>query len=137
MKFLLWEKRFETGFPEIDDRHRNEFDFINRVHQSVVEEYPRDQIERYMQTLISEVEEHFENEEQLMKSRNYAKLEDHKKEHNRLLKELRDNYRKFMNKDDSAAYAILELIHTWFIRHLEGHDREFGEYLTTSPPSSN
>ena len=132
MKFLLWERRFETGIDEIDDVHKHEFDFINRVHKSIVEKDPREQIEQLMQSLIEHVRAHFEGEEKEMKERGYSRLDIHVKEHQQMLDQLRGYYQKYLEKEDAAAYDFLEYLHGWFIHHLEGEDRELGDFLVSS-----
>ncbi len=129
MKFLLWESRFETGVGEMDRRHRHEFEMINRVHKAVVEDNPRDRIEAEMALLIEDVEEHFRVEEDFMTRLRFPQADAHREEHEDLLNRLRQYKSEFVNGEMTPAYQFLELVHSWFIRHLEGPDKELGLYM--------
>lgn len=131
MKFLLWEKRLETGVEEIDEHHQREIDKINKLHRYVVEENPREQIENCMTVLIDEVRAHFEHEEALMERHNYTGLQAHKDEHREMLNRLTGYFEKFQQGGQSSAYEFLEYVHSWFIHHLKDQDREMGEFLAS------
>jgi hemerythrin len=123
MKLIEWQKDFETGILEIDHDHAHLIDLINGLAQQLDENPSKDVACAILGEIDSKIQDHFTLEEKIMRERHYDQYSDHKADHERLLKEIRDII------DFAAAGAgldykdvLIERVSRWFLVHFRTKD---------------
>ena len=132
-----WKTDYEIGVKEFDGQHKVLIGLASEVHEllSVSEENQDedmyDDIMSVLERLYEYTEEHFDEEEQRFEASDYAKVEEHKLEHEYFKKQLT----KLINRDiDEDQYKnindLLEMLTKWFIHHILKTDMEYVPFIT-------
>lgn len=67
----------------------------------------------------------------MFESYHYPKLEEHKKEHVDLTKQVLGLQEKFYNKEVTITYDVLDFLNEWLMAHTTESDLEFANYQRT------
>ena len=85
MDIVCWQKSYSVGNEQIDNEHKVFVEIIGRIHDAVLKEKSIDDIKRLMRELETYAVFHFVSEENIMIDSEFPELEEHKKEHEKLL----------------------------------------------------
>lgn len=84
MAKLAWTPGFELGIEEIDEEHRQIFDVVVQIEESI-ERHDMARCSKLVSDFMDKIEQHFVNEESYLTRIGYPKIEDHSQYHQRLL----------------------------------------------------
>jgi hemerythrin-like metal-binding protein len=132
MALLQWKDRYSVGVPAVDHEHRELIDLINRLQDEWVKGGSRGSVESFFGDLYKGISAHFALEERFMRERQYDQLAAHKKDHERLLDEIRDIMDDFVDEAQTAS-ALAGRLEAWFSRHFETHDARLHKALGAHP----
>ena len=122
LPLLAWKSEYTLGIPDVDHEHRELFDLINELHESLFEPESETTVSDFLGELFSKISSHFALEERLMRDGRYADFPAHKSDHERLLDEIRD----LMDDYEDGGYVDLERfaveLERWFSVHFSTHD---------------
>ncbi|HEY5761961.1 MAG TPA: hemerythrin domain-containing protein [Rhodocyclaceae bacterium] len=85
---LLWRKQLEIGDDRIDTDHKYLICLVNTVELSLRTQQHRDILMATLDQLAEYTELHFEREESIMLSIRYKRYDQHRQQHQLLIKEL-------------------------------------------------
>jgi len=127
MERLKFTDDLLTGIEEIDNQHRVLFEKGNAVLFPETGKLGAKFILEGLEFLMQNVDEHFSAEERLMKYYGYAKLEGHKKQHQRLRSEVVGLFSKAKQTDsvESLASELYFLVIDWYIYHIKEWDKDY------------
>lgn len=126
MKKIEWRPEFSTGIAEVDHEHRTLIELINATLASCadVAAGPRE-IQAALGEINARTTAHFALEERLMEQLEYDQRREHKRDHERLLEDIRD----IMDSVDHGAGFNQEQfaagLSSWFSEHFRTHDARF------------
>lgn len=129
MQFLTWDKRFETGIPEMDEQHAQLAGLLNELHDSMNREAPQNDLEDLMTRIRCLTVDHFNMEENLMVQVGYPGHEAHHGIHIELLKQIEILEKRFGHQGAKFSMEIMCFIREWLADHVKGEDRIFAEFL--------
>jgi hemerythrin-like metal-binding protein len=119
---LRWRAEFALGIPGLDREHRAMIDLINRCYAELGSDPDAAAIERTLGEIHAAIAGHFALEERIMRTAGYARLAEHKGDHEALLDELRELMDGF-TADPVAGRLVLErALGEWFARHFRSFD---------------
>lgn len=121
MRLLNWTPDYVTGIDAVDSDHRQLFDEINRLHEEL--DAGTRTVASFFRDLESTFKRHFQKEEALMRSRAPAYVE-HRRDHARLLDEIRDIAEAFGNAVEIDSVDLALRLDAWFSRHFRKHDSQ-------------
>ena len=75
---------------------------------------------------------HFQTEENEMRSKYYDGLENHVEEHKELFQKLTSAAALFDDEENGVEGIVLEFFFKWFLHHVSTSDRKFSEFLLSS-----
>ena len=122
MPLLSWKPEYAVGIAAVDHEHRQLIDLINRLHDRFAAEGPASAVTELFGDLLRAISAHFALEEQLMRQRGYARLVEHKLDHERLLDEIRDLMDEVELGDAVPVNTLASRLDHWFTRHFAAHD---------------
>ena len=102
-----FSNQFETGHSHIDTHHKDLFSLIHLLDEAVESHNP-EKLDKVITFLETHVTEHFDEEEALMKTHDYAEYDIHAIEHAKMrtrMQELRKRY----DEHDSKTHLIFDL----------------------------
>lgn len=127
-----WKEELRTNHNEIDEQHRMLFMICNRIEKNFVDgnavNKRRTAVEgvKYLKEYTLN---HFETEERLQQSLNFADYEKHKMVHDHFRervyayeKELEEH-----NYDIETVGKLLEMVKKWLFEHIMGMDQRIPE----------
>jgi hemerythrin len=122
MALLEWRDDFSIGILEVDHEHRELIDMINSLHGRLLEPHHGAGIGEFLGELHAQIAAHFALEEKIMRSRRYAEFAEHKRDHERLLDEIRDIMDDYELQERYDAKALSAALDAWFSVHFRTHD---------------
>lgn len=128
MSFMVWSDTYKVNLPVVDEQHERLFDLVNELYDSVVRGDEQYALGNILDELINYTVYHFDTEEKMFESYHYPKLEEHKKEHVDLTKQVLSLQEKFYNKEVTITYDVLDFLNEWLKAHTTESDLEFANY---------
>lgn len=127
MKNSNWTSQLETGVSELDLDNRSLLDLVNRVKEASDETNLAD-LKSALLDFQAEMIAHFEREERLMTECNYDAAADHRREHQQLAKEIREQIESLDACQERVA-SIGRFMHNWIVQHIADKDSLFGKAI--------
>jgi len=139
-KFIKWRDDWLLHIADLDGEHRHLVALINRIAERFGIVAPRDgvagaktagegEIYSMLEQLGEEVRRHFRHEEGFMEELDSPGYALHHYEHITLLAEYADLLRQVRRSGVGYLdFQTLVELKAWFISHIAGADRQFGEY---------
>jgi len=91
---LIWRKQMSVGNTLIDDEHRYLICLINTIELATRTDDAHDILATTLDQLVEYTQIHFDTEEQIQAKIKYPGLEEHKKEHKKIMLDLHDVKKK-------------------------------------------
>lgn len=131
MTFIVWDEEHRVRVGQIDDDHQEMIALVNELNDAMKLRKGRNEITRVLSRLIACTRTHFAGEERLMMEHDYAGYPRHKAEHERLLQEISELERRFIEGDLLLSFAIMLDLKRWAIAHISSWDKALGAYLNS------
>ena len=130
MTYIEWRPSFATGIPDVDHEHQEMIEWINRTLAACGQAKDqaggaKDTVTDLLGEIYARISAHFALEEHVMKSRRYDQFAEHKRDHERLLDEIRD----MMDEHETGSLVNEERLASrlapWFGEHFRLQDARF------------
>lgn len=132
MSLINWTpEEFGTNVSQHDEEHKHLFGLLNSLHASVAKG-ERGSIGKALDGLIAFVAEHFSAEEENMRKANYAALEQHRQEHEKLVKTCVNLQQQFRAGQAEITEETTAFLRDWLKQHIPQVDRKYGPVLSAS-----
>ena len=130
MKDLVWGSILSVGVDEIDEDHRKLVNIFNILNHAVTEGESPDYLAAVLEELINCTVWHFSHEERLMLKYGYEGIEEHKAEHQELIKSAKKLQQEILQADKPVADENIEFLERWLTEHILTTDMRLGSYLS-------
>jgi hemerythrin len=130
MKRLELTDDLKTGIDDIDSQHRELFSWANAIADDHVIADDK-KLNEALSNLDRYVDYHFRAEEQAMDTYNYGRLDKHKVQHRRLMREVNELYGR-LRKEGASKGLMVEVQYMfadWFYLHIREWDQPFAAFL--------
>jgi diguanylate cyclase (GGDEF)-like protein/hemerythrin-like metal-binding protein len=123
---LVWRDSYACGEPTIDAQHEELFRLANvLISASLHQDEKRGTLLAALDALLEHVARHFTDEEKILAARGYAKLAQHQRAHQGLLKRAGALKEAALRGDAKAGSVVEFLAHEVVAQHLLAADRDF------------
>jgi hemerythrin len=128
---ISWDKRLETGDPEIDEQHRELFSRIDKLMAATQDRRARSEVGRLLTFLGDYVVAHFEAEERLMSESDYPESVAHRAEHQRFVEDYARLFQDYRAEGPGPIFVIKfgNRVTAWLCEHICRTDRRLADYL--------
>ena len=130
MKDIVWDEILSVGVEEIDEDHRKLVNIFNILNHSVMAEESSDYLAATLAELINCTVWHFSHEERLMLKHRYEGIEEHKAEHQELIKSAKELQQEILQADKPMVDEHIEFLERWLTEHILTADLRLGSYLS-------
>lgn len=130
MKDIVWSKILSVGIDEIDEDHRKLVNIFNMLNQAVTEGESADYLAAILDELIKCTAWHFSHEERLMLKYRYDGIDEHKAEHQDLIKTAKELQQQILQVDKPVADENIVALERWLTEHIFTTDMRLGSYLS-------
>jgi len=127
--YFKWSPEYSVNIKTIDNQHQELVNMLNRLFIAVSMREGSNAIGGILKALRSYTRTHFSLEERLMQQANYADLEAHKQEHQKLIGQLDDLCLRHLTEDKPIYFEMLRFLKTWLKEHIKGVDRKYSTAL--------
>lgn len=128
---ITWSARYDTGIGIIDSQHREFVNLINKLYSACL--HGRDGIQagfkEAMSGVVQYVHFHFDAEMEILEKAGYPHASEHKKEHERLIKEILGVLHGYENGVPFVPNKFARVLKDWVLTHIAFQDKDVGEYL--------
>lgn len=129
--FVRWDDSYSVGIESIDEEHKNLLHLINNL-QSAVRYYTGEEFERRaLAELMDYTRVHFAREEELMQTHQFPGFAEHKRQHDEMAAKAQAMVERYEQDALGAMDEISTFLRDWLIRHINGTDQEYSEFLTS------
>ncbi len=128
---LNWDDSLLVGNAEIDDDHRQIFDYFEKLSTAFQDGSGEDVLKSLLKFLDEYVAEHFSHEETFMVENNYPKLSEQQSQHAYFLKAVKELQEMDMKGTDAheLSITVYRKLIQWFIQHIKKCDQELVNYV--------
>jgi len=130
VKDIVWSHILSVEVDEIDEDHRKLVNIFNILNHAVTEGESPDYLASVLEELINCTVWHFSHEERLMLKYDYEGMEEHKVEHQELIKTAKELQQEILQSDKPVADKDIELLERWLTEHILTYDMRLGAYLS-------
>lgn len=123
-----WSEEYLLNIPSVDEEHQNLVALINNFIGAIHTKDEKKAIVSTFENLLNYTAEHFKNEEAFMEKHQFPLLEEHRKIHERLTREVEDLNRK---KDYIFPDSIADFLISWLTDHIMGEDKKYADFVLT------
>jgi hemerythrin-like metal-binding protein len=127
--YSQWDPSLETGSEIVDRQHRQLYDLINELHDSIVENHDRELQDDVLVRLMRYAELHFDDEENLMRSVGYPALADQRRMHGEFKAEAARLTETYRAGEVLLPITLAIFLHDWLVKHIRIEDKKIGEFI--------
>ena len=133
---LGWKPRYACGEPTIDKEHRQLFRLANALLDQAARDVNSSAFQMAFDALLSHVVQHFADEEQILFTRGYARLDQHVACHKRLVERALSLRRQADEAGISMGELVDFLVTEVVADHMLREDRDFYELFAVAEDSA-
>jgi len=122
---------YSVGITAMDDQHKVLIGLINGLEKHRWNPNKEFQ-EKVLNTLLGYINEHFSEEEAMMKRMNYPHLDAHIMGHQDFIKKVEHIKEQFELSDESSSQALSDLLaylNEWLTKHILHQDQDYTKWL--------
>lgn len=124
MTLLAWNEKFELGYAEMDDTHREFVDLLNRLGDAADAD-----VLATMDQFIAHTEAHFGQEDRWMDELNFPPRQCHQGEHANVLQIIREVRTRIANGETHYGKTLADALAEWFEHHAGTMDTMLAYYI--------
>lgn len=125
-----WIDTYNVNIGIVDSQHRVLVDLINELHQAMLNRSGKEQLGKVLAKLIKYTESHFKAEEALMLANQYPDFANHKPEHERFVKTIKEYQTKFQKNELGLTLEVMDFLKDWLVKHIMGVDKKYVPHLS-------
>jgi hemerythrin-like metal-binding protein len=115
--------------PLLEKEHQQLIDLLDALDKCILKGDSVNQVIKHLDDFVVLAGDHFKNEEKIMEDYKYTDIIDHKKEHARLLEQLRTLQSQLSKGQTPFGKDYMQLLRNWLEAHLLDTDNRLEEFL--------
>jgi len=123
--------------PLLEKDHQQLIDLIDALDKCVLKGDSMHQVTKYLDAFVALAEDEFKNEERVMEVYKYPEIIVHKKEHVRMLEQLRSVHGKLSKGHTPFGRDYMQWLRNWLEAHLLDADNRLEKFLYQINADSN
>ena len=126
---VTWSKNYATGVEVIDQQHRELVSLTNLLYQACLAGEQKSAFKDAMSMMVDYVRFHFTAELELLKRINYPQYNEHKAEHDALVKQILEAVQEFKAGRIFVPHTFVRTLKDWVFGHIGVTDRKYAKYV--------
>jgi len=131
MRLDYWDASMETGFPQIDKTYSQLAQNLADLQRGLAVSDPQSLLAT-LTPMIRRLDEHFTEEEELMRRYGYPLVEQHVNTHNTFLRLLR-RYEARLQAGENVGRKVTYDLKIWLSNHVKLQDGDFAKFSRRGP----
>jgi len=128
--FVAWDDSYSVGFEHIDNQHKELVKMVNTLYKACKMGALKEDIV-YLHTVSKALEYarvHFADEEKYMGLVFYPELDEHKKQHEEFVVEIKKSIKLF-EFGKAAPIELANFLKNWLLNHIAISDKKYAPFL--------
>lgn len=127
----IWNDSFSIRIARMDGHHKRLFEIADTILEHLSNDSDRTALANVFDALVDYTRYHFSSEEELMVLYNYPRIEEHRKKHGELIRQVLEYTEKALDGNLPDKDNFLRFMDGWMIRHILDEDRKYGAFLNS------
>ena len=128
MPTFVWTQKLAVGFPDMDDQHQRLIALMSTLNLEIEQEAPRADCLATLDQLGALAVRHFADEERVMDSIDFPRLDNHRYLHLNLLDRFAVFVEEAQRPSGRLTPAFSAFLNGWLTGHILGPDTQYGVY---------
>ena len=128
---IEWSDRLSVHVKSMDAQHKRLVALVNKLYEAMNLGKSKDVMGTILKDLVGYTENHFKDEEKLLKKYGYSGLSGQQKEHAALVTKVKDLEVSFSSGRGALTMDVMVFLKDWLSKHIMGDDKEYGVYLNS------
>ncbi len=129
MALMEWSENYSVKVNALDNQHKRIVSLINELHSAMRQAQGKEVLGKILEELTDYTIFHFSAEEKLMKDNNYPGYINHKAEHDKLTKQVKELTANFKSGKNLVSQEVLQLLKDWLLNHIAGSDKKYSSFF--------
>ena len=129
---IEWDDELSVGIQEIDEQHKVLVGLVNEMHDAIHARHGSEVSREILQRLADYTKLHFAVEESLFRIFDYPGYEEHKAQHDELIREIHELQDKIDTGEGNISFQLLHFLKMWLTQHILDSDKEYSPYLLSA-----
>lgn len=134
--FISWTKDLSIGQNEFDQHHIVLIGLINRLYENMEEGNGDAVLREVFKELLDYTVFHFSEEEKAFKQFGYMHYEDHKLQHDVLIKKASELNSEFLSGKAVLSNELLDFLQEWVMNHILVEDAKYTDFFADKDVAS-
>jgi len=132
MDMVIWDEKYATGIELVDSQHKELFSLTNELFHACMgdDDALKDVFKETMERMVDYVRFHFGAEQQMLQRINYPDYQEHKKQHDTLVRDILEAVNSFNKGEKFVANQFVRTMRDWILSHIALTDRLYVAYIT-------
>ncbi|MEO8662283.1 MAG: bacteriohemerythrin [Bryobacteraceae bacterium] len=128
-KPVAWNQDYSGGIEAIDDDHRKLVTLLNELSVGLASDRPVRNLKLTLEALAKQTQNHFANEERLMRQHFYPDVLKHKAEHAKLMGQVQTLDAAVRSGRMALSQELVTFLEHWVVSHTLGMDKALATFL--------
>ncbi len=129
MPYFNWTTEFSVNNDLIDAQHKMIFEYANNLHESIQTGRSKEIVDDIVSKLLNYSQNHFADEEKLMRECQYPDIANHLAEHEKFIAKVSDYRDNFNLTSRMTAIDILNFLKEWLVNHILVTDKKYAPFI--------
>ncbi len=130
---MKWDGSLAIGIKVIDEQHRQIFERLLAIENSVTKRDPWHILRFMLSQLAESMKFHLAVEEAFLEVTRYPDLLEHRESHAKIIELMADLETKLQRSGSSDN--LVGFFENWFVRHVISSDRDYAAYMKKAFPA--
>jgi hemerythrin len=128
---VVWDEKYATGIELIDSQHKELFSLTNELFRACMSDDKtlKSVFIETMGRMVEYVRFHFGAEQQILQRINYPDYQEHKRQHDKLVRDILEAVKAHNNGDRLVANQFVRTMRDWILSHIAHTDRLYASYI--------
>ncbi len=131
MPFMQWTEMLAIDGAAVDEQHRGLFDAVNAFHEAVAQGQEGEVVAQILDFLHAYGERHFTDEEKLLVTAAYPRLDQHRRQHRLFLEQILA-FRAQVAAGGGLGHSMSQFLGSWLVNHIMVADKAYASFLRGS-----
>lgn len=128
-KFVEWSDELSVRIEEIDAQHKVLIGLVNEMHEAIHRRQGGDIVRGILDKLADYTRIHFAVEESLMRIFGYPRYDEHKIEHEELIRHVQDLQHKIDSGKTAIGFELMHFLKFWLTKHIIESDQSYSSFF--------
>jgi hemerythrin len=135
-ELVIWSDKYATGIQKIDGQHRHLVTLTNNLYKACLQDSKEAEtmFKESMSLMVEYVRFHFSDELKILDRVKFPGLQDHKKQHDTLVKNILEAAKDYNEGLRHVPNSFVRALKDWVFGHIAIYDKIYSAYIMKLNP---